>query len=88
MLHTHTNARTHTHASRPLLSIQFYSHEPIFWMKLALFSVTGAASLFPTIMIIQRAVGIKRAEEGKGEPVAPLSAKLAKRMTTLVNGEV
>lgn len=67
---------------------EFYSHEPVFWVKLALFSVMGAASLFPTIKIIQRAVGIKKAEEGTGEAVPPLSAKLAKRMITLVNGEV
>lgn len=67
---------------------EFYSHEPVFWVKLALFAVMGAASLFPTIKIIQRAVGIKKAEEGKGEAVPPLSAKLAKRMITLVNGEV
>ena len=35
---------------------QFYQHEPIFWVKLTLLAVAGAASFFPTTIIIQRSV--------------------------------
>jgi len=48
-----------------------------------LFSVMGSSSLFPTIKIIQRAVGKKN-----GEVVPIMSDKLAKRMTTIINGEL
>ena len=34
----------------------FYQHEPIFWVKLTLLAVAGAASFFPTTIIIQRSV--------------------------------
>ena len=34
----------------------FYQHEPIFWLKLTLLAVAGAASFFPTTIIIQRSV--------------------------------
>ena len=34
----------------------FYQHEPIFWLKLTLLAVAGAASFFPTMIIIQRSV--------------------------------
>lgn len=59
---------------------EFYSHEPVFWIKMLLFSVMGASSLFLTIKIIQRAVSIKNAEDSKEGAVmpAPLSEKLAK----------
>lgn len=61
---------------------EFYAHEPIFWVKLWLFTVMGSSSLFPTIKIIQRA-----AAKAKGE-VAPMSEKLATRITKVVNGEL
>ena len=35
---------------------EFYQHEPIFWVKLTLLAVAGAASFFPTTIIIQRSV--------------------------------
>ena len=62
---------------------EFYSHEPIFWLKMVLFTVMGSASFFPTIKMVQRAVARKN-----GEDVAPISDKLAQRMTTLINGEL
>ena len=61
---------------------EFYSHEPIFWVKMWLFTVMGSSSLFPTIKIIQRA-----AAKAKGE-VEPMSEKLAARITKVVNGEL
>jgi uncharacterized membrane protein len=67
----------------------FYQHEPIFWLKLVLFCVMGASSLFPTIKIIQRAIETKEFNDGKrssGPP--PLSEKLAARMVKVVNAEL
>ena len=46
---------------------EFYSHEPIFWVKMWLFTVMGSSSLFPTIQIIKRA-----AAKAKGD-VEPMS---------------
>ena len=66
----------------------FYSHEPIFWVKMLLFTVMGSSSLFPTIKIVQRVIQKKNAEDGKGEKPAPISAKLAARITKVVNGEL
>jgi len=63
----------------------FYQHEPIFWLKLTLLSVAGAASFFPTIKIIQRSVE----QRNKGdEPITPMSEKLASRMTSIINAEL
>jgi uncharacterized membrane protein len=66
----------------------FYAHEPVFWVKMLLFSVMGASSLFPTIKIVQRAIQINNAEKGKGEMPQLMSEKLAKRMTKVINGEL
>ena len=60
----------------------FYSHEPIFWLKMTFVAVMGAASFFPTTKIIQRAIA---RQKGEGEP---MSEKLAARMTTLINAEL
>lgn len=57
----------------------FYAHEPIFWVKLWLLSVMGAASFFPTVQIVKRAVG---------PPPGPMSEKLAARMTSIINAEL
>jgi len=62
---------------------EFYQHEPIFWLKLTLVAVTGAASFFPTTKIIQRAVAMRGAN-----PPEPMSDKLAARMTTLINAQL
>lgn len=62
---------------------EFYQHEPVFWLKMFLFCVTGAASFFPTTKIIQRAVA-KRSDP----TVAPMSPKLIARMTSIINAEL
>lgn len=67
---------------------EFYSHEPIFWVKMLLFAVMGASSLFPTIKIVQRALQINKAEKGEGAMPELMSEALATRMTKVVNGEL
>lgn len=62
----------------------FYSHEPIFWMKMVAICVFGAASFFPTATIIKRAIPVA---QGKKE-FEPMSEKLAGRMTTVLNAEI
>ena len=61
----------------------FYSHEPIFWLKMALVCVFGAASFFPTATIIKRSVAIQT-----GKEVAPMSEKLASRLISVLNAEL
>lgn len=62
----------------------FYSHEPIFWMKMVAVCVFGAASFFPTATIIKRAVPVA---QGKKE-FEPMTEKLASRMKTVLNAEI
>ena len=64
---------------------EFYQHEPIFWLKMLLVAVMGAASFFPTTKIIQRSVAKRN---NGGELVAPMSAKLAGRLTSVINAEL
>jgi len=63
---------------------EFYAHEPIFWFKLFLVAVMGASSFFPTTKIIQRSVE----KRNNGGVIAPMSAALASRMTSIVNAEL
>ena len=68
---------------------EFYSHEPIFWVKVLLFSIMGSSSLFPTIKLIQRAIQSKNFKDGKiSDAPAPMSEALANRITKIVNGEL
>jgi uncharacterized membrane protein len=62
---------------------EFYAHSPVFWVKMFLFAVMGAASFFPTTKIVQRAIA-----KNKGEKVEPLPDALAARMTKIINGEL
>lgn len=62
----------------------FYSHEPIFWLKMIFFSILGAASLFPTITSIKRAVLAAKGDDSW----QPMTEKLAGRMKTVVNAEL
>jgi uncharacterized membrane protein len=61
---------------------EFYAHEPVFWLKMLLFGVMGASSLFPKVKLAQRAVAEGRAE------VAMLSPKLTARMTSVINAQI
>ena len=47
---------------------------PIFWVKMTLLAVAGAASFFPTTIIIQRAIEQQKLGD---TPIAPMSEKLA-----------
>ena len=74
---------------------EFYSHEPIFWLKMAFLGVFGGLSFFPTIIIIQRVVKIqqqkqKQQAEGEGSilPIEPMSEELASRMKKVLNAEL
>jgi len=60
----------------------FYSHEPIFWIKMVFFVILGSASLFPTITSIKRFVA------AKGDGWEPMSEKLANRMSSVINAEL
>lgn len=60
----------------------FYSHEPLFWLKIAFVGVLGAASFFNTVTIIQRAVG-KRSGD-----FTPMGEKLSDRMIQICNAEL
>lgn len=62
---------------------EFYSHEPLFWFKMACLGIFGGLTLFPTIMIIQRTVQIQT----KGS-IEPMSEKLASRLKTVLNAEI
>lgn len=61
----------------------FYSHEPLFWLKMASFSLVSGLSLFPTITLVKR--GIKIFQD---EPIDPMSEKLAARMQSILNAEI
>lgn len=62
---------------------EFYSHEPIFWLKMTFLGIFGGLSLFPTITIIQRTVKIQ--QEGS---IEPMSEALADRMKRVMNAEL
>lgn len=61
----------------------FYSHEPLFWLKMTFLGIFGGLSLFPTITIIKRSVAIQL-----GKDLDPMSEKLAKRLTSVLNAEI
>lgn len=60
----------------------FYSHEPLFWLKIAFVGVFGAASFFNTTIIIKRAVAKRNGD------FVPMGEKLAKRMKQICNAEL
>ena len=63
---------------------EFYIHEPIFWLKMAMVGVLGGASLFNTTKIIQRSVA-----RFSGDKVAePMSEALCNRMKTICNAQL
>ncbi|VEU44743.1 unnamed protein product [Pseudo-nitzschia multistriata] len=64
--------------------IDFYIHEPIFWLKIAMLGVLGAASFFNTTKIIQRSVGRYTGDK----TVEPMSEELCNRMKSICNAEL
>jgi uncharacterized membrane protein len=59
---------------------EYYSHEPIFWVKMTLTAIYGATSFFNTTKIIQRSVARRT-----GNAPPPMGEALANRMTQLTN---
>jgi len=70
--------------------LDFYIHEPIFWVKMTLFAIMGSSSFFPTIKLVQRAIDLQNVKDGKKQAsdIKPISAKLAGRITKVLNGEL
>jgi putative membrane protein len=60
----------------------FYSHEPLFWLKIAFVGIWGASSFFNTATIIKRAV------DKRNGKFVPMGEKLAKRMIQICNAEL
>ncbi len=59
----------------------FYSHEPLFWFKLTLYSIMLSSSFFPTFKILQRYLD-------RGTIPPPMSNKLANRILKVVDSEL
>lgn len=62
---------------------EFYSHEPMFWLKISAASLLAGLSAFPTLTLIRRGVPIFQ-----GRDVEPMSESLAKRMKQVINAEI
>lgn len=62
----------------------FYSHEPIFWVKMVFFMILGSASLFPTITSIKRAILATKGDDSW----QPMTDKLSDRMKSVINAEL
>ena len=60
----------------------FYSHEPLFWLKIAFVGIWGASSFFNTATIIRRAV------DKRNGKFVPMGEKLANRMIQICNAEL
>lgn len=63
----------------------FYSHEPIFWLKLTLVGLWASLSLFPTITFVRRGIPLF---QGRPEEVEPMSAALARRLQQVITAEL
>jgi putative membrane protein len=76
---------------------EFFSHEPIFWLKMGFLGVFAGLSLFPTITIIQRVMKIRQQQDQQQQPkggegsilvLDPMSEELASRMKKVLNAEL
>ena len=61
----------------------FYSNEPIFWLKMSSVAVLGGLSVFPSIVFFRRSQARQQ-----GQALAPLSDKLVDRLSTIINAEI
>jgi len=62
----------------------FYSHQPLFWIKMMGLGVLGSASLFPTITVIRQTIPVVQGTKD----YQPLSDKLITRLTSVINAEL
>ena len=60
----------------------FYTHNPIFWIKVALFISVGAFSLYPTITYIRWAVPLSKGE------LPVIDSNLVRRLGFIINMEL
>lgn len=61
---------------------EFYTENPVFWCKVAIFLTVGTLSLYPTVSYIRWAIPLR---EGK---VPEVSAALAGRISWIINVEL
>lgn len=62
--------------------LDFYLHEPFFWIKITFVGIFGASSFFNTTKIIQRAIA------KRNSTLEPMGEKLAARMIQICNAEL
>lgn len=62
--------------------LDFYLHEPFFWLKITFVGIFGASSFFNTTKIIQRSVAKRNGT------LDPMGEKLAARMIQICNAEL
>jgi putative membrane protein len=62
--------------------LDFYLHEPFFWLKMTFLGIFGASSFFNTTKIIQRAIAKRNGT------MEPMGEKLAARMIQICNAEL
>ncbi|CAE7236402.1 unnamed protein product [Symbiodinium natans] len=67
---------------------EFYQHEPIFWLKLTLAAILGAASFFVTATFIKRGLARDEAKKTGSKSLAPVTEKLADRLTSVINAQL
>jgi len=60
----------------------FYTHNPIFWLKVGLFLTVGALSLYPTITYILWAIPLRKGE------LPQVSEVLCQRLSWILNVEL
>lgn len=66
---------------------EFYSQEPVFWVKIALLGVFGASSFFNTGILLKRGA-MKRDTSETAVVVPPMGDKLVARMHQICNAEL
>lgn len=66
--------------------LDFYAHEPLFWLKMVSVAVLGGLSLFPAIVFFRR--DMARKQDPDNVYFAPLSAAMVDRLTTIINAEL
>jgi uncharacterized membrane protein len=64
--------------------VDFYIHEPLFWLKIAMAGVLASTSFFNTTKIIQRAV----TKRNNGGTIDPMPDALVARMKQICNAQL
>jgi putative membrane protein len=64
---------------------EFYSHEPMFWLKLSFVGLWASLSLFPTITFVRRGIPLF---QNRLDEVEPMSEALARRLQQVITAEL